>query len=301
MSMEMSMKWKKMDTGVRAAYWNATSESFEPAETLFEAFGFAKWEELSRVISIVGAGGKTSTMYDLAKEISKQGAKVLITTSTHIAKPKQYELAVTATLAEVDFEDLFRKHSNCGQEQEAFAGKPGRRQGFILAAGRQDETPGCEWKLTRPLDLGEEAVMKKLLAWFDIILIEADGSKRLPVKIPSETEPVLIAQTGFVIACMGLTAGGKPFGEACFRFATHGGWLERRNQDPIGANDMARILADERGSRKGVGPCCYRILLNQADNEKERKLAEEIVRALPKNLQQQCVRTTREHVVEDDF
>ncbi len=297
----MSMEWKKTKTGVRAEYWNAKSESFEPSETLLKAFGFAKWEELPRVISFVGAGGKTSTMYDLAKEISKQGAKVLVTTSTHIAKPTQYEFAVTATLAEVDFAELFRKHLNFGQEQEAFAGKTGKRQGFILTAGRQDETPGCEWKLTRPLDLGEKAVMKKLLAWFDVILIEADGSKRLPVKIPSETEPVLISQTGLVIACMGLTAGEKTFGESCFRFATHGGWLERRTQDPIGANDMARILADERGSKKGVGTCCYRILLNQADNERERKLAEEIVRALPNNLQQQCVRTTREHVVGDEF
>ena len=34
-----------------------------------------------------------------------------------------------------------------------------------------------------PEDLGEESVMQKLLKQFDVILIEADGSKRLPLKV----------------------------------------------------------------------------------------------------------------------
>lgn len=45
--------------------------------------------------------------------------------------------------------------------------------------------------------------MKRLLSQFDVILIEADGAKRLPLKVPSDTEPVLIPQTGLIIACCG--------------------------------------------------------------------------------------------------
>ncbi len=261
---------------VSAEYWDAQRQCFEAAPTILTALGFTEWKRLPRVISLVGAGGKTSTMYDLAEELAGQGARVLITTSTHIAKPVQYEMAVTEKLEELDLEGLLRG-----------------KQRVILAAGKQDEAPGCEWKLTMPEDLGEEAVMEKLLSWFDVILIEADGSKRLPMKIPSETEPVLIPQTNLVIACMGLTAGNQPFGDACFRFATHGTWLKRDIHDQIRAADMASVLADERGSKKEVGKRHYRILLNQADTEQERKLAREIILALPRNLQEGVCLTRR--------
>ena len=148
-------------------------------------------------------------------------------------------------------------------------------------------------KLTMPEDLGEQSVMQKLLKQFDVILIEADGSKRLPLKVPSETEPVLVPQTGLIIACAGLTAAGNQFGDTCFRFSSHGSWLHRNVDDAIGAEDMALILMDERGSRKGVNGRYYRVLLNQADTEKEKRLAEKIAGMLPLNLQTGCVRTTR--------
>lgn len=255
---------------VYAERWNPERQCFEHTETLLEALGFADWRTLPRVISIVGAGGKTSTMYDLAEELAAKGARVLMTTSTHIAKPDQYEMAVVTKLADLDL----TTHR-------------------ILAAGKQAEGPNGSWKLAMPEDLGEEHVMERLLTQFDVILIEADGSKRLPLKVPSETEPVLIPQTGLVIACAGLTAGGKTFGSTCFRFASHGGWLHRNAEDGIGAEDLVLILMDERGSRKGVDGRYYRVLLNQADTEKEQKLAEETARMLPGNLQSGCLRTTR--------
>ena len=266
------MEQKQIAGPVRAERWNPGRQRFEHTESLLEALGFGDWKTLPRVISIVGAGGKTSTMYDLAEELAAKGARVLITTSTHIAKPEQYETAVVPKLADLDVR-------MCG--------------GFILAAGKQAEGPNSTWKLAMPDDLGEEAVMGQLLAQFDVILIEADGSKRLPLKVPSEKEPVLIPQTGLVIACAGLTAGGKTFETTCFRFDSHGGWLHRNAEDVIGAEDMALILMDERGSRKGVGGRYYRVLLNQADTEKEQKLAEETARMLPGNLQAGCLRTAR--------
>ena len=72
-------------------YWDPEKHSFARAESLLEALGFADWHSLPRVVSLVGAGGKTSTMYDLAGELADRGARVLVTTSTHIFKPDQYE------------------------------------------------------------------------------------------------------------------------------------------------------------------------------------------------------------------
>lgn len=42
-----------------------------------------------KAIAFVGAGGKTSCMYDLAKELSRCGKQVIVTTSTHIMRPTQ--------------------------------------------------------------------------------------------------------------------------------------------------------------------------------------------------------------------
>ncbi|MEQ2564394.1 selenium cofactor biosynthesis protein YqeC [Ventrimonas sp. CLA-AP-H27] len=290
------MEQKQIAGPVRAERWNSNRQCFEHTETLLEALGIADWKMLPRVISIVGAGGKTSTMYDLAEELAKKGARVLMTTSTHIAKPDQYKVAVVPKLLDLDAwmqgRDSAAVRRNMA-DAGIRAGEGQNTDGSILAAGKQAEGPNSAWKLAMPEDLGEEAVMKKLLTQFDVILIEADGSKRLPLKVPSETEPVLIPQTGLVIACAGLTAGGKQFGDTCFRFASHGGWLHRNAEDVIAAEDMALILMDERGSHKGVDGRYYRVLLNQADTETEQKLAEEIAGMLPLNLQAGCVRTAR--------
>ena len=43
------------------------------------------------LISIVGAGGKTTTMYTLARELARQGRRVVTTTTTQIFMPTQDE------------------------------------------------------------------------------------------------------------------------------------------------------------------------------------------------------------------
>lgn len=273
------MEQKLIAASVKAERWDPEKQNFKETDSVLAALGFADWRTLPRVISIVGAGGKTSTMYDLAEELAAKGARVLITTSTHIAKPEQYRTEVIPKLADLD--------------AGSYAGALRNPRGFILAAGKQAEGPDHAWKLAMPEDLGEERVMKRLLSQFDVILIEADGAKRLPLKVPSDTEPVLIPQTGLIIACVGLTAGGKQFGDSCFRFTSHGGWLHKEAQDVIGAEDMTLLLMDERGSRKGVDGRYYRILLNQADTKTEQKLSEKVASMLPGNLQSGCARTTR--------
>ena len=262
--------------------WDPEKHSFARAESLLEALGFADWHSLPRVVSLVGAGGKTSTMYDLAGELADRGARVLVTTSTHIFKPDQYETVVLPRLSGLFGQDK--------PDQQKYRLEEGR----ILAAGKRTEKEGGEGKLCMPDDLGEETVMEMLLSRFDVILIEADGSKCLPVKVPCSAEPVLIPQTGLVVACAGLTALGETFESSCFRFSTHGPWLKRNASDRIEPEDLALILMDERGSRKGAGGRYYRIILNQADTERERRLSEMVVHALPEKLQQACVRTTRE-------
>lgn len=180
------MEQKQITGPVKAERWKRKTQSFEHTEGLLESLGFADWTDLPRIISIVGAGGKTSTMYDLAEELAKKGARVLITTSTHIAKPKQYDLAVMPKLADLDVwmrsgnnTSPDRNVAEAGDYADGNSGEIRKNGGRILAAGKQAEGPNSTWKLTMPEDLGEESVMQKLLKQFDVILIEADGSKRL--------------------------------------------------------------------------------------------------------------------------
>ena len=130
------MEQKLIAASVKAERWDPERQNFEETESVLAALGFADWRTLPRVISIVGAGGKTSTMYDLAEELAAKGARVLITTSTHIAKPEQYRTEVIAKLADLD--------------AGSYAGALRNPRGFILAAGKQAEGPDHAWKLAMP-------------------------------------------------------------------------------------------------------------------------------------------------------
>ena len=48
------------------------------------------------------------------------------------------------------------------------------------------------------------------------ILCEGDGSKRLPIKLPKDGEPVFFPKTDTVIGVIGLSCLGKPIKEMLF-------------------------------------------------------------------------------------
>ena len=49
-----------------------------------------------RVIAFVGGGGKTTLIYELAKELESVGKRVIVTTTTHMLRPKnEWELLHT--------------------------------------------------------------------------------------------------------------------------------------------------------------------------------------------------------------
>lgn len=76
-------------------------------------------------------------------------------------------------------------------------------------------------KLTAP----PQAQLERWMTLADIVLIEADGAKRMPCKAPAAHEPVLLPQCDTVLAVAGLSAlrhplrGGLFPGRACRRAA----------------------------------------------------------------------------------
>lgn len=134
------------------------------------------------VTAVIGSGGKTSLLYRLAEELRPCGT-VLLATTTHIMRPPQYPFAETAT-----------------QLREALAAEG--------AACAGSYTP--EGKLTAPAFDGWEQAA-------DFVLVEADGSKRLPAKAHEAWEPVLPPQRRRTICVLGASAFGQPIRQAAHR------------------------------------------------------------------------------------
>ena len=191
------------------------------------------------VISVVGAGGKTTFLHQLAEEYVHTGGKVIVTTTTHIInEEKEYFL----------LEPSEEKIGKCLEQfRQVWAG-----------------TPAPQGKLTGLTD----AVMCKILRWEIPILIEADGARRMPIKVPAGHEPVIPEETTHVLSVYGLDAVGKPLKEVCFRSELACMLLKKSDTDKVTAEDIALLASSEHGGRKRCpAGARYTVVLNKADNQ----------------------------------
>lgn len=195
-----------------------------------------------RVISIVGSGGKTTLLYALARECAAAGDKTVLTTTTHILQPCEPDFLLSSGL------------------------QIPLPSGRIIVAG----TPAPNGKLSAP----SAAVMDSICKNADRVLIEADGSRMLPVKFPSSTEPVIVPGCNLVIAVAGLSALGKPLQAVCHRALLAQETLGLLPDEPVTPEIIAKLLL--AGYRRW-NPV---VLLNQADHEFEQSQAEQAAKRL---------------------
>ena len=206
---------------------------------------FTFLQEDGHVVSLVGAGGKTTLMYALAQAFTRSGKKAIITTTTHIQRPDGYPVAEdNQTLAM-----LLRT------EPVVVVGKD---------AGHN------KLKMPDGLDLIDYQKMAEL------VLIEADGAKRLPCKVPDAGEPVILPGCDIVLGVVGLDALGKPLGEVCFRKLRVMEFLQTDENHCMEPEDLAAILASEYGTRKAVAGREYYAVLNKCDNMSRMEQANKI-------------------------
>lgn len=146
---------------------------------------------MAEVITAVGAGGKTTCLTERGRAALRMGKSVCFTTSTKIWAPGGWE------------------------KQEALPGGIRRiavefPEGTIDYMGRISP----EGKLLAP----PMELLSELRSRYALLLIEADGSRSMPMKIPSESEPVLPDFTSEIDVLMGLQAVGRKIGVVCHRF-----------------------------------------------------------------------------------
>jgi probable selenium-dependent hydroxylase accessory protein YqeC len=202
------------------------------------------------VVSLVGAGGKTTLMFKLAHEIAKKGEPVLTTTTTKIVAPGEGQsscliLSDSAETIVSKAKGLLNKHNL-----------------HITAAADQQQEE--EKLIGLPPDTINAIYETKLFRW---IVVEADGAARKPLKAPAEHEPVIPNTTSRVVGIAGLSGVGKPLTEK---------WIHRpeRFEEITGLAAGAAvteaavgdIFVHEKGIFKGAPAQALRIaFLNQAD------------------------------------
>lgn len=205
-----------------------------------------------RVISLVGGGGKTTTMYSLAEIFREEGKKVIVTTSTHLQTPSE----------EIRARNIDEVRSLWKSGQIAVIGTD-------CISDKKSESDGQkeEKKSVRKMSMPEPEFLQEALMEADIVLIEADGAKHFPCKVPIEKEPVIIPECTDVVAVMGMDTLGKPLEEVCFRKDLAVQFLNTGYEHLMSEDDIAKILSSVQGARKGVEDRKYYVVLNKCDDE----------------------------------
>lgn len=186
-------------------------------------------------ICLVGGGGKTTVMYELAAAWADCGRRVLVLTSTHILHPADGSFAADAAAV----------YNLWQQRRYAVIGTP------ELSTG----------KLTAPPQFLYEAMQPQA----DVILCEADGSKHHPCKAPAAHEPVLLPDSDIVLAVAAMDALGNSLQQVCQRPQLAAELLGCSTEKIIDAQMLAALLLSAQGARKNVGTRAYYIVLNKCD------------------------------------
>ncbi|MBQ3089799.1 MAG: putative selenium-dependent hydroxylase accessory protein YqeC [Oscillospiraceae bacterium] len=186
------------------------------------------------VIAAVGSGGKTSCLKAIARKALPHKKTVLLTTTTHMYQ-----------------EDAVTDLSHPKQVLSRLSASP------LLFAGTK---AGCG--KIGPLP---DRIMDCLPSLADLILVEADGSRGLPMKIPADYEPALPPNTDLVLILFGLSALDKPLSVVCHRWqmaVERFGW---QPDAPVSVQMAALALKECYLSPLAAQGVDTIVILNQAD------------------------------------
>ncbi len=180
-------------------------------------------------VSIIGSGGKTTMMLTLARELSLLG-KTIVTTTTHIRPPEGLPL--------IEKPRAFSQSCVC--------------MGSFNAEG----------KLSAP------ARMEELLPLCDYLLIEADGSRGLPIKAHLDHEPVIADCSDRTILVIGASGFNRPIGKVTHRAERFCELAGTTDDDIVTPKVLSRVL-----NREALFDS---IFINQAETDEQRDFALEL-------------------------
>jgi probable selenium-dependent hydroxylase accessory protein YqeC len=197
-----------------------------------EAFGLGG----QRLVQLIGAGGKTTLMFALARDLAAAGRSVLTTTTTRIRFPDPGQ-SDTVLVTPFDsgliprLEVEFRRHRHVTAAPA------------LLEAGHK--LAGCG------VDQLDRLVEARVADW---VLVEADGAAGRPLKAHAAHEPVLSGRPGLALAVVGTSCLGQPLDDLHVHRAALG--AERLGRAPgsaITAGDVAALFFHREGYLRRVG------------------------------------------------
>ena len=218
------------------------------------------------VISIVGAGGKTSLMFALAQSLIAAGETVLTTTTTKIFFPPPAcspKVVISPSVPDLlaQAPDLLARHHHIT------AGR-----GFLPQANKL-----TGYSVQEMAALFSSTVFKWIIA-------EADGAARRPLKAPADHEPVIPDCSRWLFAVVGLDAIGCPLAEeTVFRSAIYTDITGLKPGAPVDPASVAAALLHKHGIMKSCPETTRRyVFLNKADTPRRLKAGEAVAKVLMK-------------------
>lgn len=213
-----------------------------------EAVGMLDWlweEQAPRILAVVGCGGKTSLIGQLAEEWREK--KVLVTPTTKILPIEGRDIILKSTL------------SQCREHRPAKG---------IQCMGLLNRSSGKLEAL--PLSLLEE-----MMPSYDLTLLEADGSRGLPCKGWAGHEPVIPSSTTHTIGVVTLKGLGKPVGEdTVLRLPEFLALTGLGAGEEITLEALTRMVCAPGGMLwKSMGKVC--LLVNQVEDKATAQIAGE--------------------------
>jgi len=210
-------------------------------------------------LALVGAGGKTSTLFQLAREINPP---VIISATAHLAV-EQTQLA-DQHIRISTFEDTNQLYEIA-------------KSGVILVTG-----PEVDSRIAGlPADI--MAWLRDYCGYYSLpLLIEADGSRRLSLKAPADHEPPIPPFCDTVVVVAGLEHIRKPLSAQYVHRPEIFASLARMNlADQITPEAVANVLCHPAGGLKNIPPKARKIaFLTQANTPQLQKLGIELAHSI---------------------
>ena len=196
------------------------------------------------LVALVGAGGKTTALFKLARELQPS----LVTTTTHLG----------AWQVDSRNAHIIWKSGSPRPDIESFTDT-----GITLVTGEKED------ERYRGLNTEQLEKLRGLAGYHALpLLIEADGSRQRSLKAPGEHEPAIPEFVNTVIVVAGLRGLGRPLTEAHVHrpeiFARFAGI---KINEPVTIEALGKVLTHPAGGLKNIpAGARHAALLNEADN-----------------------------------
>lgn len=186
------------------------------------------------LVAIIGAGGKTTTMYTLAGELALRGKRVITTTTTQIFYPQPGE--TDKLIIASDTHDLLNAIEEAWQQNQRIT-----IAGSVL---RTEKLAGLDFEQPHEFLVKSGA---------DAVIVEADGARHRKIKAPAEYEPVIPLQTNVALLLMSAEAINQPLSDSIAHRPELVAKVTGINiGDILSPAVVARLVTSEQGALKHI-------------------------------------------------